>query len=56
MQIEIDKHTIEEIEKIIIPNFVSCFADKCTDIGAIAIALQAILDKVDELKKKMEAN
>ena len=56
MDIEIDKRTIKEIEEIIIPNFVSYFAGKCTYISAIAVSLQAILDKMDELKKEMEAN
>ena len=56
MNIQVDKHTIKEIEEIIIPNFVSYFANKCTDISAIAISLQAIIDKVDEVKRNMEAN
>lgn len=56
MNISVDKHTIKEIENIIIPDFVAHYASKCTDIGAIAVSLQAILDKVDELKKEMEDN
>lgn len=56
MEIEIDINTIKEIEDVIIPNFCEVFKDKCTDIGSIAVCLQAILDKVEELKEKMEDN
>lgn len=56
MEIEIDTNTIKEIEDIIIPNFCGAFKDKCIDINSMAVCLQAILDKVKELKEKMEDN
>ena len=56
MEIEINTNTIKEIEDIIIPNFCEVFKDKCIGIDSIAVSLQAILDKVKELKEKMEDN
>lgn len=56
MEIEIDINTIKEIENVIIPNFCEAFKDMCTGISSIAVCLQAILDKVEELKDKMEDN
>lgn len=54
MEISIDANTIKEIEEIIIPSFVEHYANKCTDISAIAIALQAILEKTEEIKKNFK--
>lgn len=56
MEIEIDINTIKEIEDVILPNFCKVFKDKCIGINSMAICLQAILDKVKELKEKMEDN
>lgn len=54
MNIEVDKKTIKELDEIIIEHFVEVFADKCTDITAIAVGLQALIEKSKELKKLME--
>lgn len=54
MNIEIDENSIQEIEKIIIPTFVEHYSNKCTEIGAIALALQGIIEIVDKVKKEMK--
>lgn len=53
MGIEIDENTIKEIEDIIIPSFVGNYSSKVTDIGSIAVCLQAILNEVDRLKEEL---
>lgn len=54
MEFEITKRAIEEIEEKIIPTFVEHYANKVTDIGALAVCLQAILNEVDRLKEEMK--
>ena len=54
MEVSIDRESIREIEEIIIPSFVGYYASRCTDVTAIMLALQAIIEKVDEVKKHLE--
>ena len=52
MEIIIDNNTLEEIDYII-NNFTKAFADKVTDISAIAFCLQSLLDAKEKLEKEI---
>lgn len=56
MNIEVNERDIIEIKEIIIPQFVELYADKCTSIGSIAIALQGIINEVEKIEAAMKNN
>ena len=51
--IDIAKEDIKDIDKII-NNFVSKFANEVVSINALAVCLQALIDKRDEIQKIVE--
>ena len=51
MEIIIDENTLKEIDYII-NNLTEAFADKVTDISAIAFCLQSLLDAKEKLKEE----
>ena len=51
--IDISKEDIKDIDKII-NNFVSKFANEVVSINALAICLQTLLDKREEIQSMLE--
>ena len=51
--VELSKETIKDMD-IILGSFVSKFANEVISIDALAVCLQAILDKRNEIQKMVE--
>ena len=51
--VELSKETLKDMDTIL-GSFVSKFADEVISIDALAICLQAIIDKRDEIQKIVE--
>ena len=51
--VDISKETVKDIDTIL-ESFVSKFADEVISIDALAVCLQAIIDKRDEIQKIVE--
>lgn len=49
---EIKEHNIKEMERII-PDLAKFLKEKCNDFWTAALILQIVVDKKDELKKKL---
>lgn len=56
MNVEVSKEDIKEIEKKIIPTFINKYKSEIVSPVALIVSLQAILEKVDEIKKAMDEN
>lgn len=51
--VDISKETVKDMDTVI-GSFVSKFANEVISIGALAVCLQALIDKRDEIQKIIE--
>lgn len=56
LNVDVTKDDIIEIEKKIIPTFINKYKSEIVSPVALIVPLQAILEKVDEIKKAMNEN
>ena len=54
LNVDVTKDDIIEIEKKIIPTFINKYKSEIVSPVALIVPLQAILEKVDKIKKAME--